>query len=379
MYHVEFKGLDFAFEISPIAFELFGKPVYWYGIIITLGIVLSVAYAFYRLKKENVKADDMYDYAIFTVIFGIIGARLYYVFANLSDYKTFYSVIAIWNGGLAIYGGIIGGALAILLVSLFKKKNALTVLDCVAPAVMIGQFIGRWGNYANQEAFGSNTDLLWGMRSWRVPGSTPSNIQGTREYLENHASELMAKNPDLQIDPNGYVHPTFLYESLWNLVGFIIIHLLYKKKKFNGQILLMYLAWYGFGRMIIEGLRTDSLYISDTNIRVSQLLGFLCFTVCSVLLIVFYIIALKKPTALAPIFICKQATDLSEITESEDEISENEASDDDISEDDINDLMALDGCDASDVTPDGEIEDMAENGSEIDLNENLNTTDSTEE
>lgn len=293
MFHVEFKALPFGFEFSPIAFEIFGKPVYWYGIIITLGIILSVAYAFYRAKKFGVSIDDMYDYTIFVIIFGVIGARLYYVLSNLDSYKTFFDIINIPTGGLGIYGGIIGGVIAVLAVSLFKKKNPIKILDIAAPATMIGQFIGRWGNFTNQEAFGINTTLPWGMKSY-VVGTNENGFIGTREYLTRYYSKLQVENPDLQISVNGYVHPTFLYESVWNLIGFVIIHFTYKKQKFTGQMALMYITWYGLGRMFIEGLRTDSLYITGTSIRKSQLLAFLCFVIGLTLLIVLFIVTCVK-------------------------------------------------------------------------------------
>lgn len=288
MYQVTFKGLEnVIFEFSPIAFtipgfsfEMFGKtftfaekPMYWYGIIIAVGMILSAAYAFYRAKKFGIKADHMYDYAIFAIIFGVIGARLYYVLTNLEMYDSFKEAIAIWNGGLAIYGGVIGGAITVFVISKIKKINPFTVLDAVAPSVMIGQAIGRWGNYMNQEAFGGNTTLPWGMRS-TVSGG-PAGLTGTVEYLERHYNELLARG--IEVDPTGYVHPTFLYESLWNVTGFIIIHFLYKKRTFKGEMVLMYLTWYGLGRGFIEMLRTDSLYIPGTNIRISSLFGFICF------------------------------------------------------------------------------------------------------
>lgn len=280
---------DFALRFSPVAFTLFGKEIYWYGIIVTLGIVLGVIYAFKRAKQSGISSDHMYDYAIFTVVFGIIGARAYYVLSNLDSYNTFYDIIAIWQGGLGIYGGIIAGVLAITVTALVKKHNPLRVLDCAAPAAMIGQILGRWGNYANQEAFGVNTELPWGMRSFVYEQSTSKRLQGTVEYLEKYQSKIMKENPGMTVDPSGFVHPTFLYESLWNLAGFILINILYRKKKFDGQILFMYLGWYGFGRMFIEGLRTDSLYLGSTGIRKSQLVALIC-VVLSVFFMVFFLI-----------------------------------------------------------------------------------------
>ena len=178
-------------------------------------------------------------------------------------------MIAIWEGGIAIYGAIIAGAITIFAVCRFKKINTLKMLDAVAPAVMIGQIIGRWGNFCNGEAFGEVVTE----NSWLYFAR-----MGLNSY--NTGYETI------------FVHPTFLYESLWNLAGFILIHCLYKKKKFDGQVVLMYLTWYGFGRMLIEGLRTDSLYIGV--FRISQVVGFLCFVLGSIALTVFLIKARRK-------------------------------------------------------------------------------------
>ena len=301
MYHVVFKffenlgnGTNVAFEFSPVAFTIFGREIVWYAVLITTGMILSALYAFYRGRTLGIKPDYMYDYAIFTIIFGVIGARLYYVLTKLEDYKTFASWFAIWEGGLAIYGGIIGGIIAIIIVSKFRKINVFTALDAIAPSVMIGQALGRWGNYFNQEAFGSNTNLPWGMKSWVTQAG--STLEGTKEYLETMQIEL--EELGIKVDPDGYVHPTFLYESIWNVIGFIIIHFLYKKRRFKGQMFLLYITWYGFGRTFIEMLRTDSLYIPGTKIRISMALGALCFVTGLTLLIIFGIKAKKNPPVL---------------------------------------------------------------------------------
>ncbi len=265
MVNVSFPGLGIGeFSFNKVAFTIpigSGVEVRWYGIIITVGIILGLLYASFRAKHEGISFDDLLDITIFTVIFAIIGARLYYVIFSNDTYETFYDVIAIWNGGIAIYGAIIAGALTIIAVCKYKKIKMLKALDMAAPAVMIGQIIGRWGNFTNGEAYGyavKESEFLYFMRMGLSKGSAP---------IQN------------------FVHPTFLYESLWNLVGFLIINALYKKKKFDGQILLMYLTWYGFGRMFIEGLRTDSLPLGI--FRVSQIVGFVCFAAGLILLIVF--------------------------------------------------------------------------------------------
>jgi phosphatidylglycerol:prolipoprotein diacylglycerol transferase len=272
MVTVSFPGIGIdSFNLNPVAFTipLFGGlEVRWYGIIITLGIVLAFLYCAFRSKQEGIKFDDLLDFAIFTVIFGVIGARTFYVITSLKDgkYTSFYDIIAIWEGGLAIYGAIIAGAITIFLICRYKKINPLKMFDSVAPAVMIGQILGRWGNFFNGEAYGravSEDSLLYFIRM----GLNPHNIKEVNRF------EM------------AFVHPTFLYESIWNLVGFLIINALYKKKKFDGQVVLMYITWYGFGRMLIEGLRTDSLYVGV--FRISQVIGFLCFIVGAILLTVF--------------------------------------------------------------------------------------------
>ena len=268
-------GID-PFTVDKVAFELpffGGSEVRWYGIILTLGIIAGVCYALYRCRTEGISSDDIMDYALWTVVLAIIGARTYYVLTTLKDasgnwnYDSFLDMIAIWNGGIAMYGSIIGGALALIIVSKVKKYNKtqiLKIFDLVSPGVMLGQLIGRWGNFVNGEAHGIETSENFFLRM---------GLMGAAD----------TPYPNRMI----YYHPTFLYESLWNLVGFVLINLLYRKKKFDGQITLMYLAWYGFGRMFIEGLRTDSLYIGV--FRISQVVGFLCFAICTTLLVYFLV------------------------------------------------------------------------------------------
>jgi phosphatidylglycerol:prolipoprotein diacylglycerol transferase len=257
---IGFPGLGInSFEIDSVAFAIpfFGKDIAWYGILVTLGILGGILYAFWRGTKYNgITLDDMFDIALFAVPSAVIGARAYYIIFNLERYKTFYSVIATWEGGLAVYGGIIFGFLAAFLVCKHKKISIPKVFDSAAPAFMLGQIIGRWGNFTNGEAFGGATELSWRMYIY----GPNSNFNGIE------------------------VHPTFLYESLWNLAGFIIINLLYKKRRFPGQIFLMYITWYGFGRMLIEGMRADSLYFG--KVRISQAVGLLCFIAGTVLLAV---------------------------------------------------------------------------------------------
>lgn len=255
---ISFPGLGIGeFSVNSVAFSVFGISVAWYGIIIVCGMIVAFAYASWRAKKnEGISFDDMLDYAIFLIIFGIAGARLYYVIFH-GGFSSFKELIDLRSGGLAIYGGVIAGAVTAYIVTRVKKLSFAKVADCILPGVMIAQAIGRWGNFMNGEAHGGVTDLPWRM--------------GLRSPY---------------FDSTAYVHPTFLYESLWNVLGFVILNLAYKKKKFDGEIALMYLVWYGAGRAFIEGLRTDSLYIGGSGIRVSQLLAVLSSVAALVMLLV---------------------------------------------------------------------------------------------
>ncbi len=275
---MNFPGIGIGeFTVNKVAFTLpifGGLEVRWYGIILTLGIVCAFFYAMYRSKFEGISTDDLIDYTLVTVVLAIIGARTYYVLTTIKDgiYHSFYDVIAIWEGGIAIYGAIIGGALGLFIVSRWKKfdkDHIFRVFDMVSPGVMLGQIIGRWGNFVNGECHGLEVSENFFLRM----GLLGANGRFT------------------------YYHPTFLYESVWNLIGFILINIFYKKKKFNGQVTLEYLAWYGFGRMFIEGLRTDSLYIGV--FRISQVVGFLCFVICTALLVYFLIRAGRAEAATA--------------------------------------------------------------------------------
>ena len=280
MTYVSFPGLGIEpFHMDRIAFSLFGINVNWYGLIITCGMILAVLYALWHAKHEGVKSDHIIDLALALIFCGVIGARLYYVIMELDQYLvtggtfwqnlggTLYNCIAIWNGGLAIYGGIIAGFLAALVVARAKRIPFPVIADIAGPAVMVGQIIGRWGNFVNVEAFGAETTLPWRM------------------------GVLYSFNDGVSFVSEKFVHPTFIYESLWNLVGLILITCFYKKKKFHGQMFLTYMTWYGFGRMLIEGLRADSLYVG--SIRISQLVGFVTFVI-GVVLMVYNLRKIKK-------------------------------------------------------------------------------------
>ena len=285
---VSFPGLGIGeIELNKIAFTLFGKfDVRWYGLIITLGIMFAVAYVIFRGKKnEHVIMDDIIDIALLTVILGIIGARAYYVLTTLDQYETFMDAIAIWNGGLGIYGGIIGGCLGIVIMCYFKKISWRKLFDMAAPGVMIAQAMGRWGNFFNGEAYGyaiTDTTRFFFFNKELVLTS------GEGSFFDTFRMGLN------QWGITTYYHPTFLYESVWNVLGFILANILYKHKRFHGQIALFYFTWYGFGRMFIEGFRTDSLYVPGTNVRISQLLGIVFFIGCGVALLVLTILTRKR-------------------------------------------------------------------------------------
>lgn len=258
-YLVEFPKLNLEFTLTREAFMIGDFAVYWYAVLIAVGTILAVVYGITQSKKYGVNSDKLLDLAIVGIIFGIIGARTYYVIFNFDTYDSFLDMINIRDGGLAIYGGIICGPLAAFIASRINKTRFLPCLDLCAGGFLIGQAIGRWGNFVNQEAFGTNTDSIFGMYSSK-----------TKAYLSDVGWDLFKEG--IEVNPAEPVHPCFLYESFLCLVGFLIIVLVYRHiRKFDGEIFLFYTAWYGLGRSIIEGLRTDSLMIGP--FRVSQLLG----------------------------------------------------------------------------------------------------------
>ena len=244
---ISFPGLGIFGLNPPAYFSIFGHRIYFYGVLIALGFLLGILYCARRSKDFGIKQDDFFDMVLLLIPLSILCARIYYVLFRLDEFRgrPLLDYFAVWQGGIAIYGGIIGGILAILLTCRHKKLPFLAMLDLSVFGVLIGQIIGRWGNFINREAFGGQTEIFCRM------GLT---------------------------DPSGhtiYVHPTFLYESLWNLALLIGLILWLKKgrRKYDGQMALLYLFWYGLGRAWIEGLRTDSLYIGHTGIRVSQALS----------------------------------------------------------------------------------------------------------
>lgn len=241
---VNFPGLGLNFEINRVAFTIGIREVYWYGIIIGLGLLLAVVFASYEAKRVGLSTDSVLDVALFATPISIICARLYFVISNLHQFKgNLGDVFNIRGGGIAIYGAIIGGVATAYIYCRKKNIDYRKFFDVGAFGLLIGQIIGRWGNFVNVEAFGSETNLPWRM-----------------EIFSNELREMVS------------VHPTFLYESLWNLVGFIGLLLYRNKKKFEGEIILLYIAWYGIGRSWIEQLRVDSLPY-DASFKISQIVG----------------------------------------------------------------------------------------------------------
>lgn len=241
---ITFPSLNLSLDPSR-SFHIGPMEIHWYGLLIAVGLLLAVVYACRRCKTFGLRDSDLIDGVLCIVPFAVICARAYYCIFQWQAYVDDpISVLYIWQGGLAIYGGVIGAAIGIVVYARIKKdKVKLTaVLDITALGFLIGQSIGRWGNFINREAFGAETTSFLRMG-----------------LLNKLTGEVK------------YYHPTFLYESLWNACGFVLLHFLSKKRKYDGQIALGYVAWYGLGRAMIEGLRTDSLYWGP--IRVSQLLA----------------------------------------------------------------------------------------------------------
>ena len=273
MLHItklSFPGLGIGeFSVNSDAFSIFGAPIAWYALIICMGMIFAVSYIIFRAGQIGINSEHVIDFALFVIPIGVIGARLYYVLMELDSFDSLGEVLNIRNGGLAIYGGIIAGAITVFCVCKYKKINFLAFADCVVPGLIMAQAIGRWGNFMNGEAFGEITNNFLRM-----------GIYNANSWYTFGSYQMV------------YVHPTFLYESLWNIAGFIGVNIFYKHKKYDGQIFLMIFGWYGLGRMWIEGLRMDSLYLFGSSIRVSQALAALLFVACTALLVYF---AFKKP------------------------------------------------------------------------------------
>lgn len=267
---VTFPGLGLEFHLNPIALSItdsFG--IHWYGAIIAVGFLLAVIWGSMQKDQFGISQDNIYDLLLAAVPLSIIGARLYYVIFEFKNYyepgdvkQTLINIVRVWDGGLAIYGGVIAAVLTTLVFCRIRKIKFLAFADLGAMGLLIGQLVGRWGNFVNVEAFGSVTDV-----AWRMSGPDVAN------YLQR-TGQIDAAVYGQIVDGTLGVHPTFFYESAWNLIGLLLIVVLFMpRRKFDGQLFFFYLTWYGAGRFWIEGLRTDSLYILGTSLRVSQALA----------------------------------------------------------------------------------------------------------
>ncbi len=278
---IAFPNLDWKFDL-PNSFSLFGLDIKFYGLLIAIGFSLAILYGIKRAKHFDIDPDRMIDVALVVTPLAFVGARLYYVFfsADVADYLADpLSILKVWEGGLGIYGGVIVAFVIGPLICKWRKVHPLAMMDVASIGFLIGQCLGRWGNFFNQEAFGGNTDLPWGMTG---------NLIAAGKHGEG-------------FDPTGLVHPTFLYESLWCLAGFILLHILSKKcYKFKGQIFCGYAVWYGAGRFLIESLRTDSLMVGP--FRVSQLVAIAAITAgIALYLILWHLSRTKAYLMIAPV------------------------------------------------------------------------------
>lgn len=290
MKTVTFPGLGLEIDLNPVLLSItedFG--IHWYGAIIAVGFLLAVLWGCRQCSRFGFTQDDVFDILIATVPSAIVGARLYYVIFEFDSYytpgdigATLVRIIRIWDGGLAIYGGLIAAVLAGYIVCRVKKLSFLAVADVASVGFLIGQSIGRWGNFVNVEAFGGVTDVVWRMAGPDVA----SYLKRTGQINDTVFEQI--------VDGTLGVHPTFFYESMWNLVGILLLVFVVKRfRKFDGQMFFGYMIWYGAGRFWIEGLRTDSLYVPGTELRVSQAVAIVT-AVIGILFTLYYILIKKS-------------------------------------------------------------------------------------
>lgn len=238
---ISFPKLGLTFNVNQAAFHIGSKPIYWYALIILGGFVIALLHTQKSAKKRGINPENIFDIGLYGLIVGIIFARIYYVIFDFSSFKNnLTDIFKIWEGGLAIYGGIIGGILTAFVYCKIKKIKVLEIFDIFAPGLLIGQAIGRYGNFFNAEVYGKETSLPWGMS---INGSTP-------------------------------VHPLFFYESCWNIIGLIIILIFRDKKKNDGQVFFFYTLWYGIGRFFLEGMRQNQYILyAFANVGISQIVS----------------------------------------------------------------------------------------------------------
>lgn len=300
MYEIRFPHLGIVLKNVLDGFSIGGFEVRFYGIVIALGFILGYVVIAKEAKRTNQDPELYLDYMLWLVIPAILGARIYYVLFSLDEYikdgqslkDTILGMLNIRGGGLAIYGGVLAGIITLIIFARKKKISIMLMFDTCVMGLLVGQILGRWGNFFNREAFGAYTDSLFAMAipvEWfggkNYLLSTVNNGIITQDMIDN---VLMVGSKEFV-----QVHPTFLYESLWNLGVLLVIFLYRRHKKFDGEMFAMYVWGYGLGRVWIEALRTDSLMLPGTNFKVSQLLAALC-VICSSIYIVYQRMKLKQ-------------------------------------------------------------------------------------
>ena len=376
-HEIQFPNLGWKFNIDPTAFSIGKIDIQWYGLIITLGLILAIVYCLPKMKRFGLDSDRTIDVVIGGVLGGIVGARVYYVAMRWDEYKgNWKEMINTRNGGLAIYGGLIGAILVGLLICKARKVKMLPMLDIAVIGFLIGQGVGRWGNFFNQEAFGTNTNSLFAMTGGTIQRTINDSMQIGGDLYQNGV--VMAWD-----EP---VHPCFLYESVWCLLGFIILSFWSKRRKYDGQIFLMYLTWYGAERFVVEGLRTDSLMLG--NIRISQALSAVIFVTSIILQIVFFLKLKRDPDSMILYVNTEESHHLIEESRRKrmgikgDDAKTGSADDDDeidiLADDDDEDIdldIAPDEDDDDLLTDDLIIDDDAHTANNSSDNKNTNTED----
>ena len=265
---VSFPGLGFSFSISPDAFTIGSLTIKWYGIIFACAFLVGTLYVLKNTKKFGLDADRVVDVLLGAILAGVIGARIYYVAFSWDMYKNNpMDIFKIWNGGIGIYGGVIAAVLCGYFLCRWRKVRFLSMLDLCSAGLILAQAIGRWGNFVNVEAFGCATTMPWRMTSEYAGGIGSTMVERYLSTLTQEQVEAMGGMEAIG------VHPTFFYESIWCFLGFFLLMWMTKRRKFDGQLILLYTMWYGAERFVVEGLRTDSLMAG--NLRVSQVFGIL--------------------------------------------------------------------------------------------------------
>ena len=263
---IAFPNLGLYLKNVPQGFTIFGFYISLYGVIIAIGVIAGISIVAHIAKKTGQDPDDYWDFAIYGVLFGLVGARIYYVVFEWDSYKdNLLEIFHVRNGGMAIYGGVIAAFLTLFIWCRIKKKDPRQIGDTAMAGLLLGQIIGRWGNFTNREVFGEYSD---GLLAMRIPMEA---VRDRTDITENIAAHITGDINYIQ------VHPTFFYESALNLLLLIVILLYHRHKRFQGEICLLYLGGYGIIRFFVEGIRTDRLKFAGTNIAVSQMLGIILF------------------------------------------------------------------------------------------------------